>query len=215
MTGVQTCALPISGHGDRAPLEAYTLKALTDGIVAACDGDPGIVVGHSLGGYVALQWANGSYATEPSAVLTVGAKLSFTAEERQRMQELAAKPARLFDSEAEAVARYRKVAGLEASIGAQERHLARGVRATGGAWRLSQDPAANGIVVPPFATMLAGARCRVIASAGEHDPMVPMAQLREWVPDAVQFERAGHNAHVETPGALVALLTRIADLASV
>ena len=55
----------------------------------------------------------------------------------------------------------------------------------------------------------------VIASAGEHDPMVPMVQLREWVPDAVQFERAGHNAHVETPGALVALLTRIADLASV
>jgi pimeloyl-ACP methyl ester carboxylesterase len=138
--------------------------------------------------------------------MTVGSKLFFTAEERLRMQEIAAKPARLFDSEAEAVLRYRKVAGLEPSSGALERHLSRGVRKVDAGWRLSQDPAVNGIVVPSFAQMLTDARCPVLAAAGERDAMVPMAQLRALLPAAVQFDNAGHNVHVESPEALLRVL---------
>ena len=41
---------------------------------------------------------------------------------------------------------------------------------------------------------------------GEHDPMVTGARLAALVPDPVELPGLGHNAHVEDPAAVLALV---------
>ncbi len=52
-------AVDLSGHGLSPPLEPYTLAAIADAVAHACRnvGEPTTVLGWSLGGAVAMQWA--------------------------------------------------------------------------------------------------------------------------------------------------------------
>lgn len=45
--------------------------------------------------------------------------------------------------------------------------------------------------------LLGAVRSEVVLAAGEHDAMGPPAHLRALVPDALQLDGVGHNAHVE------------------
>jgi pimeloyl-ACP methyl ester carboxylesterase len=44
---------------------------------------------------------------------------------------------------------------------------------------------------------------------GERDPMVSLQELRTHAPQARDIPGAGHNAHIENPGAVVALLEQL------
>jgi pimeloyl-ACP methyl ester carboxylesterase len=54
--------------------------------------------------------------------------------------------------------------------------------------------------------LLAGCPVPATLARGEHDPMVSHAQLAALVPEPVTLLGLGHNAHVEDPGAVYALL---------
>lgn len=49
-------AIDLPGHGDRVG-EPFTLKAAVDAVTQAIGDEPSIVVGHSLGGYIAAAYA--------------------------------------------------------------------------------------------------------------------------------------------------------------
>jgi pimeloyl-ACP methyl ester carboxylesterase len=199
----QVSAPDLPGHGAAPRAAAYDLTALA---AAVAGGEPDLIVGHSLGGYVALALASGNYGDRPRAVLSVGAKQRFTPEERAKAAELACRPARRFATQAEALERYRLVSGLTAGVAPDEAVLARGVCAVADGYALSTDPAALGIEVTPFAELLTQARCPVVLARGEHDPLVSAEEQSLLGRRVVQFAGCGHNAHVEDPAALAALI---------
>ena len=208
--GSRSLAPDLRGHGAAPWASSYSVGgAAADLAPAVADERELYVVGHSFGGYVAVALASGWFGARVRGVLTIGTKLTFSAEERSRAAELARRPARVFPTREAAIDRYRKVSGLDAGLAPGEALLARGTVRDGDGFRLAADPATLGVVVPPFGALLAAAACPVLASRGERDPLVSSAELRAAAPGAVDVPDRGHNLHVESPEALVALIDRL------
>ena len=56
--------------------------------------------------------------------------------------------------------------------------------------------------------LLAEARAQITLARGEHDPLVTDDQLARLQATRVTLPGLGHNAHVEDPAAVAALLTQ-------
>ncbi|MDX3195763.1 alpha/beta fold hydrolase [Streptomyces sp. MN03-5084-2B] len=195
----------LPGHGPSAPLPHYSFATLAEAVARALpDGGPLVVAGHSLGGVLALELASGRYGVEVAGVLALGVKVEWSQDDLNRAASFAARPPRVFATQAEADQAYLKVSGL---LGIAPTDPA-GLRETEGGWRLAMDPAAFGLGAPDMPALLAGARCPVVLAAGENDPMSRPEQLRALDPDAVTLAGLGHNAHVEDPPAVRVLLER-------
>lgn len=193
----------LPGHGASAPLPAYTFAALAEAVrpLVPPDGRT-VVVGHSLGGVVALELA----ARCPvAAVVGLGVKVSWTDEELQRAAALAARPVTWFDSRSEAVARHLRVSGLTGLVAADDPAALSGVREENGRWRLALDPRAFAVGAPDMAGLVARCPAPVTLARGEHDPMNTDAQLAALGVPVVTLAGLGHNAHVESPERCLAL----------
>jgi pimeloyl-ACP methyl ester carboxylesterase len=167
------------------------------------------IVGHSLGAYVALALASGWFGIAVRGVLGIGPKISWPATDLQAALELAARPVRWYPTEEEAWTRYRRVSGLTADIAAGEEWLARGAVKAESGWRLAQDPRTFAVAGAPFASLAASATAPVLLARGERDPMVSLQELRTHAPQAQSISGAGHNAHIEDPAAVIALLEQL------
>ncbi|WP_033441248.1 alpha/beta hydrolase [Saccharothrix sp. NRRL B-16314] len=113
-------AVDLPGHGRSAALERYSFGALAAAVAAVVPGGPVAVLGHSLGGVVALTLASGWFGVDVRAAGGVGVKLRWTAEELARAASLAARPARVFGTRAEASAWAGKLAGVPLEDGVVE-----------------------------------------------------------------------------------------------
>jgi pimeloyl-ACP methyl ester carboxylesterase len=193
----------LPGHGGSARLRRYSFggmaAAIADQLPTA---GPVVVVGHSLGGVVALTLASGWFGVDVAGVLAVGVKVEWSAADLAKAAAMAARPTRVFATRAEAERAYQKLAGLTETDPA-------GLAETDGGWRLTLDLAAFGVGAPDMAGLLRAARCPVVLAAGEHDPMSRPSRLRELHDDVVTLPGLGHNAHVEDPAALLPLVARL------
>lgn len=208
----RSIAPDLPGHGTTPWARSYSVGGAAAAVAGQVAGEPELfVVGHSFGGYVALALASGWFGVRVRAVLTLGTKLSFTEAERTRAAELARRPPRVFATQAEALDRYRRAAGLDGRPASDDALLARGTVADGAGFRLAADPATLAVVVPPIADLLAAIRCPVLAARGEHDGLVSSAELRAAVAGAVDVPDLGHNLHVEAPAAVLALLDHLSE----
>jgi len=204
-------AVDLPGHGASDRSDHYSIgRFAADLAPFAADRAPLFLVGHSLGAYIALALASGWFGVRPAGVLGIGPKITWTEADLQGVRELAARPARLFATEEEALARYRKVSGLDARF-ARPEHLARGVARTDDGYALAADPRTMLVAGAPFATLAGSATCPVILARGEHDPMVTLAELASHAPRAVELAGRGHNAHVEDPDSVVDLCVRLME----
>jgi len=167
------------------------------------------VVGHSVGAYVALALAGGGFGVRVRGVLGIGPKIAWPPADLAAARELAARPVRWYPSEEEAVARYRRVSGLSADIAPAPETLARGIVHGSDGWRLAQDPRSFAVAGASFRSLVAGATVRLVLARGERDPMVTEEELRAHAAHVHTIAGAGHNAHVEQPAAVVALLERL------
>jgi len=167
------------------------------------------VVGHSLGAYIGLALASAWFGVEVRGVLGIGPKISWPTADLQAARELAARPVRWYPSGAEAWTRYRRVSGLGTDIAPGEECLARGAVRTEQGWRLAQDPRTFAVAGAPFASLAASATLPALLARGERDPMVSLQELQAHAPRAREISGAGHNAHIEDPGAVVALLEQL------
>ena len=193
----------LPGHGGPELDEPYTFDALARAVAAALPPARSyVVLGHSLGGVVGLRLA----ALEPRVrrVIGVGIKVEWTDDELDRASALAARPVQWFDTEAEAVARFRRVSGVGDLL--DEKDARRGVIEEAGRWRHAFDPRAFGIGRPDMSGLLRDCPAEVVLARGEHDPMNTDEQLRALVPGPVSLPGLGHNAHLEDPDAVCALL---------
>jgi pimeloyl-ACP methyl ester carboxylesterase len=207
---VTSCIAPdLSGHGRSTWRSHYSVGSLAAEVADSVpDASELLIIGHSLGVYVALALASGWFGVKVHGVLGLGPKIDWAPDEIANARELAARPVRSYATRAEAIARYRRVSGLDPRIAPAETALEHGVVECPQGWRLAQDPRTFAVAGAPFTTLAASAQCRLVLARGSDDPMVTPAQLRAHDRDAAEIVGAGHNAHVEKPEALLALLER-------
>jgi pimeloyl-ACP methyl ester carboxylesterase len=200
-------AADLSGHGGSDWQPFYSIGQLAAALAELVRESPELfVVGHSLGAYVGLALASGWFGIQVRGVLGIGPKIAWPPADLQAARELAARPVRWYATGEEAWARYRRVSGLGADIAPAEASLARGVIHAEPGWRLAQDPRSFAVAGAPFATLARSAAGRVLLARGEHDPMVSLEELRMHAPQAHDIPGTGHNAHLEDPRAVIALL---------
>ncbi|MFG1779395.1 alpha/beta fold hydrolase [Micromonospora sp. NPDC049048] len=197
----------LAGHGWSPPLPEYSFAGLAARIAAALPaGERLVVLGHSLGGVVGLALAARGAGLPVDAVVGVGIKAVWSPAELAKAGELATRPVTWFASRDEAARRYLRVAGLTGLVAPEHPIVAAGLRQVDGRWRLAMDPAAFGVGEPGLPALLAATDVPVLLARGEHDPMVTDAQLKELGVPVATLPGLGHNAHVEAPEAVLALV---------
>jgi pimeloyl-ACP methyl ester carboxylesterase len=194
-------AVDLPGHGrsDRTPLYSYGALAAA---VAATVGksSPVSIIGHSMGGVVALALASGWFGLDVVKVLAFGVKVQWTEEELGRLRELAERPAKRFKSREEAATRFLRVSGLEGLVELDDPAVERGVvNLPEGDFALATDPAANAIGAPSIRSLVGAAQAKVRLACGSGDPLVGIEELRAHDPEAEEWGGLAHNAQVEAP----------------
>ncbi len=193
-------AVDLPGHGRSTPLERYSFGSLAAAVAQVVPAGPVYVLGHSLGGVVALTLAGGWFGTDVRAAAGVGIKLNWSDDDLAKANAIAGKPAKLFPTADEATAWASKLAGTP---------LAHGVTETPDGWRAALDMAAFGVGAPDIPGLLTAAKAPVTLAAGESDHMCPPADLKAATPDGIVLAGVGHNAHVEQPESIKPVLDRL------
>ena len=196
--------LDLSGHGRSDRQDSYAIGQYAASVARAAlpyirpEGRL-VVLGHSLGGVIALALATGWFGLAPHRAFAAGIKIAWSDEELRRMETLASQPARTFATQEEAWDRYLKVCGLAGIADAAAPVAARGIARGADGWHLAMDPRAHAVGKPPLSELAALARCPVHLARGRDDALVTMELTRCLDPDARDLGPHGHNVMVEAP----------------
>jgi pimeloyl-ACP methyl ester carboxylesterase len=217
--GRRVVAIDLSGHGDSGRREAYTLDQWSKEVltVAAAAGivTPPTVIGHSMGGFVALRAAS-LYGSSLAGVVAIDSPVrDITPEERAARERRAFGPLRVYPSPEAAIARFHPIPDQPALPYITE-HIARtSIRTVEGGWSWKFDPRifARHQLTQERLTRL---DCRVALFRAEHGIVSP--QLSEIMYDrlgrlapVIEIPAAGHHIMLDQP---VALVTGIRTLLS-
>jgi pimeloyl-ACP methyl ester carboxylesterase len=212
-------AIDLSGHGDSGRREKYTLDAWAHEVVAvAAAADitaPPIVVGHSMGGFVALR-AAGIYGSQLAGIVVIDSPVQdITPEDRAARDARAFGPLRVYPTREAAIARFRPIPDQPALPYVREHIAATSIRAVEGGWSWKFDPVIFGRSQATPA-LLHHLDCRVALFHAEHGIVPP--QTTELMYDklgrrapVIEVPAAGHHVMLDYP---IALVTGIRTLLS-
>ncbi len=131
--GTSVLAPDFRGHGRAAWTGHYSFGAMAADVAATLHSEyaaqPYAVVGHSMGGAVALALASGWFGPAPASVATIGVKIRWSDEELARIPDLAARPPREFADRAGAVEWFMKLAGLHGVLAGDDARIAATIKA--------------------------------------------------------------------------------------
>ena len=204
--------LDLRGHGRSGHTRPYGFGTYAADIARALGGQDErvTIVGHSMGGVVAMALATGWFGLAVERVLAFGVKIAWTEDEVAKTKQIAAAPARWFDTREEATERYLKVSGLIGLVDPGSPEAAVGIREEGGRFRLAADPWINAVAGPEIAPVYRAAQAPVRLAAGDGDKMVSAADMISLDPQAVTLQGVGHNVQVERPDMIWKLLEQTA-----
>jgi pimeloyl-ACP methyl ester carboxylesterase len=217
--GRRVVALDLSGHGDSGRRDAYTLDQWSKEVLAVAAasgiGTPPTVIGHSMGGFVALRAAS-LYGSGLAGVVAIDSPVrDITPEERAAREQRAFGPLRVYPSREAAIARFHPIPDQPALPYIAE-HVARtSIRNVEGGWSWKFDPRifARHQLSQALLTRL---DCRVALFRAEHG--ILSAQLSEIMYDrlgrlapVIEIPAAGHHIMLDQP---IALVTGIRTLLS-
>jgi pimeloyl-ACP methyl ester carboxylesterase len=199
----------LRGHGlsvAEAPYGFGVHAADMASLATELDASSVTVLGHSFGGVVGAALGSNMFGVTVDRVVGLGVKIDWSDDEIARAHAMSGRPPQVFGSAAQAADRHLKLAGLRELVDPADPVARAGVRVSDGGWVAALDPRAFSAVGPPVETVLSRCAAPLRLAAGETDPMVGLDAMRRVDPDAVVLEGAGHNAHWETPEAVVPLL---------
>jgi pimeloyl-ACP methyl ester carboxylesterase len=190
----------LRGHGRSGHVAPYSFGAHAADVAGLlAPNEPVAILGHSMGGVVAMTLASGWFGIDVRAVAAFGVKLVWSDAEIARARELARAPVRWFAARAEAVERHLLVSGLKGLVDPADALAATGVVEEGGRFRLAADPRINDVVGVDIDRFIAAMTAPLHLGAGERDPMVSLAQMQRFDAAAQLLPGLGHNPHVEAP----------------
>jgi pimeloyl-ACP methyl ester carboxylesterase len=203
----------LRGHGrsfHRPPYAYGTYAADVAGLIGS---NEAFLVGHSLGGAVALTLASGWFGVKVRGIFAFGIKTNWSADELARRRQFAGAPVRWFDRREEAIERYLKVSGQFGLVDPASSAAASGIAEENDKFRLAADPRISGAEDPPdIRPIHAAVMSPAWLAVGEKDAMVPLADARSLDPGAAIVPGAGHNAHVERPEAVWNVITNTTNI---
>lgn len=205
--------LDLPGHGRSAPLTGgYSLGAVASAVAHALNGldEPAVLVGHSMGGAVALALASGWFGVPVRGVFGIGVKTEWSDAERAGAARFATVAPRPFETHEAAEAFLLKAAGITGGSELAEFRRV-GVVEHDGAFFIAAQPAAAALATTWRNTVFDAIGTPFRLARGSEDVMVPAAPVRELDPSAVEFAGAGHNAHVEASEPVAAAIRIFAD----
>ncbi|HUA42899.1 MAG TPA: alpha/beta hydrolase [Streptosporangiaceae bacterium] len=212
-------AVDLSGHGDSGRKDSYTLDGWADEVMAvAADAsltDSPVIVGHSMGGFVALR-AAGMYGTELAGIVVIDSPVQDLTPEQQAAREgRAFGPLRVYPSREAAIARFRPMPDQPTLPYVRAHVAATSIRAVDGGWAWKFDPAvfSRSAATP---ALLRHLDCRVALFHAEHGIVPPQTtelmydKLGQLAP-VIEIPAAGHHVMLDQP---IALVTGIRTLLS-
>jgi pimeloyl-ACP methyl ester carboxylesterase len=220
VTGRRVLAVDLSGHGDSSRRDVYSLDGWAHEVmaVAANGGITGapVVIGHSMGGFVALR-AAGLFGSQLDGIVVIDSPVQdITPEDQAARQQRAFGPLRVYPTREAAISRFHPIPD-QPTLPYVLRHVAEtSIRAVHGGWSWKFDPAIFGRVqgTPQLLRQL---DCRVALFHAEHGIVPP--QTTELMYDSlgqlapvIEIPAAGHHVMLDEPIALVTgLRTLLAD----
>ncbi len=218
--GHRVAAIDLSGHGDSGRREKYTLDAWAHEVmaVAAAAGisGPPVIVGHSMGGFVALRTA-GLFGSDLAGIVVIDSPVQdLTPEDRAARDARAFGPLRVYPTAEDAMARFRPIPDQPTLPYVRAHVAATSIRAVDGGWSWKFDPAIFGRAQATPA-LLHQLQCRVALFHAEHGIVPP--QTAELMYDklgrrapVIEIPAAGHHVMLDHPIALVTgLRTLLSD----
>jgi pimeloyl-ACP methyl ester carboxylesterase len=212
-------ALDLSGHGDSGRRDRYSLDGWAHEVmaVAAAAGlaEPPVIVGHSMGGFVALR-AAGLFGAALEGIVVIDSPVrDITPEEQAAREARAFGPLRVYPTREEIIARFRPIPDQPTLPYIREHVAATSIRPVEGGWTWKFDPAVFGRTRGPL-TLLRQLDCRVALFFAEHGIVPPDTtelmydKLGQRAP-VIEIPAAGHHVMLDQP---IALVTGIRTLLS-
>jgi pimeloyl-ACP methyl ester carboxylesterase len=205
-------ALDLSGHGRSDHRETYDPLLWAREVVAVAAAeelDRPVVVGHSMGGWVAATVA-AEHPGAVAAVVVVDSPLNDQPPDEARLRERR-RPHRVHPDLETAVARFRTLPAQDVLLPFVREHVARGsLRPVEGGWTWAFDPDFFGNRLR-LRDLLPQLRCPAVLLRCEHGLVDPAmaAEMSGLVPGGmpvVDLPDAGHHPMLDQPLALVAAL---------
>ncbi len=209
-------ALDLRGHGESAwthppAYEIADYVADLEGLVTALDLDAPVLLGHSLGGFVALHYATAAATSRGAFVIVdIGSRLRPS----RTMRLLRCLPPPTYSTEAEVYTRFRLLPAETRATPELLRHIARhSVRADhAGRFHLKSDRAAMTRQPCDLEPQLARIACPLLFIRGQHSRALSaerLAHLVQACPRAsgAEIPQAGHHVFLDQPAAFLDTVT--------
>jgi len=220
LPGHRVVALDLTGHGgsDRRPEYDPLLWAREVVAAAAAAGlHRPVVIGHSMGGWVATT-VGVHHADEVAGVVVIDSPLNDAPPDEERLRQRR-RPHRVYPTQDDAVAHFRTLPPQDVVLPYVREHVARGsLRAVEGGWTWAFDPEFFGTrlrlrdLLPGVGAPITLLRCEHgLVSAGM------AAQMVDLVPaglPVVELPDSGHHPMLDQPLALVATLRTLLAMGS-
>lgn len=192
----------LRGHGRSPHATSYALAEHAADVaetmrVLAPDARDVFIIGHSMGGAIALALASGEFGVRPCATMGLGIKIAWTPAELDGLNRLANAPLRQFENREAAVSFYMKVSGLVGLVTPGDEIAQAGVSDDGRSLRA--DNFAASIGPPPMEALAGSAKGSVFLAVGERDPMCTLSDALRYCNNSGLVVGTGHNAMVEKP----------------
>jgi pimeloyl-ACP methyl ester carboxylesterase len=209
LTGYRVVAVDLSGHGDSGRREVYDGQLWAQEVVAAARAerlDRPIVVGHSMGGWVAVT-VGADLPDEVGGVAVIDSPLNDQPPDEERLRERR-RPHRVYPTVEEAVGRFRTLPPQDVLLPYVREHVARGsLRPVEGGWTWKFDPGFFGSRLR-LRDLLPDLGCPGVLFRCEHGLLSAemAAEMTRLVPaglPVVELADAGHHPMLDQPLALV------------
>lgn len=196
------------GHGRSPHGRPYSIEGHATDVAALLRGRRDVtLVGHSMGGLVAMAVGSVALALSIRRIVAFGVKTDWSEEDLARMERSAQAPAKVFATRDEAVDRYLRLSGLEGLVDRDSDTVAAGVVGRDGGYVLAADPAVGAIGKPDIARIASGVGVPLTLLCGDRDAIASPEGMARLGAAVLSLSGRGHNVHVEAPEALWRAIT--------